>query len=68
MQGVIVGLILMIGALVVETSLFTIHLSQVDMKKEKDTKKALAHENQERISGGYLFLNFYYFYFFFIII
>eukprot|EP00026_Physarum_polycephalum_P013004 Phypoly_transcript_13361.p1 GENE.Phypoly_transcript_13361~~Phypoly_transcript_13361.p1 ORF type:complete len:313 (+),score=90.41 Phypoly_transcript_13361:45-941(+) len=50
--GIIVALILMIGALVVETSLFTIHLSQVDMKKEKETKKALARENQERINGG----------------
>ena len=48
-----IGLVLMIGALVVETSLFTIHLSQVDMKKEKEVKKNLARDNQERFNGGY---------------
>lgn len=53
LQGIIMGLVLMIGALVVETLLFSIRLSNVDMKKEKVDKQNQERERNERIHGGY---------------
>jgi len=51
--GIILGLVFMIGALIVETLLFSIRLSKVDMKKDRLMKQNLVREATEKENGGF---------------
>jgi len=51
--GLAVGLLLMIGALVVETVIFTIRLNRVDERKEREDKKLQERRKHQQLHGGY---------------